>query len=117
MPLVDTSSSINGKPVNQSGAQFQPVGHISLDPENVSAKDLELDLPVSGCYWITTFYISTVLQSQGLGSAAMTEVESMASLEPLCAKTLMLDTVLGQDQKREIIANAFWGGIPKVRAQ
>ncbi|KAH7035955.1 uncharacterized protein B0I36DRAFT_286541 [Microdochium trichocladiopsis] len=117
IPLVDTSTSINAKPVTPSGVQFQPVGHISLDPGNPSAKDLQLDLPASGCYWITTFYISTVLQSQGLGGAAMAAAESMAALEPLCAKALALDTLKAEDQRREDIANALFGGVPKVTNQ
>ncbi|KXJ85459.1 hypothetical protein Micbo1qcDRAFT_222093 [Microdochium bolleyi] len=117
VPLLDTCTSLNGKPVTPTGAQFQPVGHISLDPDNASAKDIDLGLPATGCYWIATFYVSTVLQKQGLGSGAMTAVEAMAALEPLCAKTLVLDTLLGEDQKREEIANAFFGGVPKVTNQ
>jgi hypothetical protein len=44
----------------------------------------------------------------------MDEVESMAVREPLQAKTLMLDTVQKDDQKREEFAIATYGGVPKV---
>jgi hypothetical protein len=37
--------------------------------------------------------------------------EAMAVREPLLAKTLMLDTVQKDDQKREEFANATYGGL------
>lgn len=47
----------------------------------------------------------------------MNEVEAMALLEPLCAKTLMLDTLLSEDQRNPVIADPIFGGVPKVSNQ
>jgi hypothetical protein len=44
----------------------------------------------------------------------MDEVEAMAVREPLFAKTLMLDTIQKDDQKREHFAIATFGAVPKV---
>lgn len=43
----------------------------------------------------------------------MNEIERIATQEPLCAKTLMLDTV-ERDQLREDFAKVTYGGVPKV---
>lgn len=59
-----------------------------------------LDLPEEGVYWIKTFYISNALRSKGIGRVAMDIVESMAIDEPLCAKTLALDTAEKEMQKK-----------------
>lgn len=79
-------------------ATIHPIGHISIDTGNPAAKHLDLDLPDSGVYWIKTFYVSHVLQSKGVGRAAMDMIETMAIKEPLFAKTLALDTVHKDDQ-------------------
>jgi len=39
---------------------------------------------------ISSFYISSVLQGNGIGGAAMDVIENMAASEPLNAKTLVL---------------------------
>ncbi|OJD33314.1 acyl-n-acyltransferase [Diplodia corticola] len=96
--LRDTGASIRGVPRTPSMADIHPIGHISLDQGNSDAADLNLDLPDSGVYWIKNFYISNVLQSGGVGRAAMDMIEAMAVEEPLCAKTLALDTVHVDDQ-------------------
>lgn len=44
----------------------------------------------------------------------MNEIERIATQEPLCAKTLMLDTVERGDQLREEFAKVTYGGVPKV---
>ena len=44
----------------------------------------------------------------------MAMAESMAINEPLCAKTLALDTVCKEDQLREDFAIAYFGEVPKV---
>ena len=65
------------------------MGHISLDSEN---EDPNAADPSRGIYQISTFYISTALQSAGLGSATMDKIESLATAQPLNAKTLTLGT-------------------------
>ncbi|KAJ5731431.1 uncharacterized protein N7483_005939 [Penicillium malachiteum] len=112
--IQDTATSINAVPREPSQAVFTPIGHISLDSENPDAKDVELDIPSSGAFWIKTFYVTQCLQSQGIGRAAMDQVEEMAIREPLNAKTLLLDTVEKDDQMREDFAIISYGAIPKV---
>lgn len=96
---------------------FVPIGHISLDSKNADAHKIQLDIPPEGAFWIKTFFVSHSFQSQGIGRAAMDEVETMAVEEPLCARTLMLDTVHKDDQMREDFSAAFFGGVPKMSNQ
>ncbi|RSM19185.1 hypothetical protein CDV31_001861 [Fusarium ambrosium] len=92
-PLVDTATTIRAKPRTPTQESIHPVGHISLDDENVEAAHLGLDFPEKGVFWIKTFYVSKALQSKGIGRAAMDIAEAMAVNEPLCAKALALDTL------------------------
>ncbi|MBE3043179.1 GNAT family N-acetyltransferase [Candidatus Bathyarchaeota archaeon] len=71
-------------------------------------------MPSTGVIWIKSLYISSVLQSSGLGRAAMDALEAMAKDEPLCATTLMLDTVHKEHQLSEDFAVPFYGYMPKV---
>ncbi|OBR09186.1 hypothetical protein CH63R_07951 [Colletotrichum higginsianum IMI 349063] len=91
---------------------FHPVGHISLDVDNPHAKRLNLPIPKENVYWIKSLYVSFALQSAGIGRAAMDMVESMATSEPLCARTLMLDTVSKEDQLRKESAVVAAGKLP-----
>jgi hypothetical protein len=93
---------------------FIPIGHISLDSKNPDVEHIDLNLPSGNVFWIKTFYVSRTIQGQGIGRAAMDEVEAMAVRESLLAKTLMLDTVYKDDQKSEEFAIATFGGVPKV---
>ncbi|KAF4497364.1 hypothetical protein FAGAP_6467 [Fusarium agapanthi] len=99
-PLVDTAESLRAKPRKPTNTKFYPVGHISLDDRNEKTGNFVLDLPKEGVYWIKTFYVSKALRSKGIGRAAMDIVESMAIEEPLCAKTLALDTAEKEMQKK-----------------
>ena len=112
--LQDTATIINAAPRQPTNESFIPIGHISLDSKNPDAEHIELDLPPENVFWIKSFYVRQSLQGQGIGRAAMDEVEAMAVREPLLAKVLMLDTVQKDDQKREEFANATYGGVPKV---
>ncbi|KAF4425109.1 hypothetical protein F53441_14190 [Fusarium austroafricanum] len=99
-PLVDTAQTLRAKPRTPTHIKIYPIGHISLDVSNEKLGDLVLDLPKEGVYFIKTFYVSKALRSKGIGRAAMDIVESMAIQEPLCAKTLALDTAEKENQKR-----------------
>lgn len=77
-------------------------------------KALNLELPTENTFWIKTFYVSHALQSGGIGRAAMDQIESLATSEPLNARTLMLDTLLHENQTDKAIAEAFHGAVPKV---
>jgi GNAT superfamily N-acetyltransferase len=112
--LEDTATTINTVPRQPTKEKFIPIGHISLDPKNPEAENIGLDIPSEDVFWIKTFYVKQSIQGQGIGRAAMDEVEAMAATEPLLAKTLMLDTVQKDDQKREDFAKAFFGAVPKV---
>ncbi|KAJ5183704.1 hypothetical protein N7492_001320 [Penicillium capsulatum] len=112
--LQDTATSINAVAREPSQQSFVPIGHISLDSKNADASKLDLDLPQRGVYWVKTFFVSHSFQSQGIGRAAMDEVETMAVQEPLCAQTLMLDTVQKDDQRREDFSAVFYGDPPKI---
>lgn len=113
--LQDTAVAINGVARVPSQTSFFPIGHISLDSKNKDVENISLDIPSTGVYWIKTFFVLQSLQSRGVGRAAMDEVESMAVTEPLWAKTLMLDTIVKDDQVREDFAKATYGTVPKVR--
>ncbi|CAI7602629.1 unnamed protein product [Penicillium palitans] len=112
--LEDTATTINTVSRQPTKEAFIPIGHISLDSKNPEAEHVELNLPAENVFWIKTFYIRRSIQGQGIGRAAMDEVESMAVREPLLAKILMLDTVQKDDQKREDFAKVTYGGIPKT---
>ncbi|KAJ5936194.1 hypothetical protein N7454_005492 [Penicillium verhagenii] len=113
--LRDTAQSINAIPRKPSHKAFVPVGHISLDPQNPEAKHVDLKSALTGAFWIKSFYVSRAIQSQGVGRAAMDEVEKMATRQPLNARTLMLDTIQRDDALREEFAIATTGSIPKLR--
>ena len=106
--------TINAVPRSPSQEIFIPVGHISLDAKNPEIAGIDLDVPSTGVFWIKTFYVLQSVQSQGVGRAAMDEVEEMAVREPLNARTLMLDTVQKDDQLRDDFAKVTFGGKPKV---
>jgi hypothetical protein len=115
-PISDSATSFGGKPrAPNPSRSFIPVGHISLDSED---EDPEAADATRGIYRISKFYVSTALQSAGLGRAAMDEIERLATSEPLNAKTLTLGTVasdyVGKKEKWEALKA---DGIeePKVR--
>ncbi|KAM5358351.1 hypothetical protein ACJZ2D_015367 [Fusarium nematophilum] len=111
-PLIDTALSIRAQPRTPTQEAIYPVGHISLDADNVDAERLNIDLPTENVYWIKTFYVSKALRSKGIGRAAMDTVESMAINKPLLAKTLALDTVQKDDARR--LAYEKTGQVPRT---
>lgn len=86
-------------------AQIHPVGHISLDDDNLDAKHLGLDLPVEGTYWIKSFFVSKAMQGKGVGRVAMDHIETMAVDEPLCAKILVLDTMNTRHEENKSLSS------------
>jgi len=112
--LIDTAEALGGKirvPPTPP-LSFIPVGHISLDSETSDPTQAD---PSKGIYAITTFYVSRVLQHGGIGRAAMDAVEAMAINEPLCAKTLTLDTIANESAKSEEMWASFNIPPPKVK--
>ncbi|KAJ5641499.1 hypothetical protein N7490_005499 [Penicillium lividum] len=112
--LRDTAQSINAAHRKPSQRAFIPIGHISLDSESPESIYLNLDIQRAGVFWIKTFYVSRALQGQGIGRAAMDEVERMAIRDPLNAQTLMLDTIQRDDSLRVEFALATQGSLPQV---
>ncbi|KAK9372528.1 uncharacterized protein V1513DRAFT_451977 [Lipomyces chichibuensis] len=114
--ILDSATSFGGMPrlLPDSPYSFIPVGHISLDSEH---PDPSLANPSEGLYCISTFYISRALQSCGLGRAAMDTVERIAIEEPLCAKTLALDTQAREQALNVEMWKAFKLSPPKVSNQ
>ncbi|KAL1647472.1 hypothetical protein SLS58_002802 [Diplodia intermedia] len=107
--IKDTASSFWGVPRSPSTAEIHPIGHISIDRGNKEAEPLNLDLPDSGVYWIKTFYISNVLQNNGVGRAAMDMIETMATEAPLYARALALDTLFaGKGPQPRKMSNHEW---------
>ena len=107
-PISDTATSFGGKPRTPSLAtSFVPVGHISLDPENVDPNQ-------SDTYNISSFYVSSALQGSGLGRAAMDAVEQTAASKPLCAKTLSLNTLHNVNNTHTEMWEALGREPPKV---
>ncbi|KAI2640936.1 hypothetical protein GGS21DRAFT_502376 [Xylaria nigripes] len=90
--LQDSSKMILGHPHKSESLMrsFHPVGHVAIT--TVAPKpELETSL-ANGILSLMTFYISTVLQNNGLGGAALRLCEKMAK-EELGAKTLTLETI------------------------
>lgn len=112
--LHDTAKSVNGVTREASQVAFVPLGHISLDSKNKDAERVGLEIPSERVFWIKSFFILQSLQGEGIGRAAMDEVEDMAAREPLWAQALMLDTVTKEHQIREDFAMSTYGTIPKV---
>lgn len=113
-PLVDTATSVRRTDRTPTGQSFHPVGHVALDMRFPAAEKLDLGLPETGSIWIKTLYISNALQSSGLGRAGMDAIEAMATQSPICAKTLMLDSVCKEHQTNKEFALGFYGYVPKV---
>jgi len=84
--------SLVGKPreISQPPREFSPIGHISLDSQ---AEDPELVDPKRVVYYVSTLYISNVLQGNGLGRAAMDVAEARATESPFNAEALALSTL------------------------
>ncbi|POS81129.1 hypothetical protein DHEL01_v200496 [Diaporthe helianthi] len=90
-PITDTVTTHWQKPRKPSKRAFIPIGHVALDirPEDYA----HLKLTDDGIVWVAGLYISWGLQSQGFGREAMGVVERIASLEPLSATWIVLDTM------------------------
>jgi GNAT superfamily N-acetyltransferase len=114
--LVDSAISFGGKlrTIPSPQKTFIPVGHICLGPVPAEYEASGFVENEEGLYWISNFYIIRALQGSGLGSAAMDTVEDLAILEPLCAKTLALNTINKDDPEREEKYKALGLTIPPV---
>ncbi|KAH6684843.1 hypothetical protein F5X68DRAFT_20690 [Plectosphaerella plurivora] len=98
VPLLDTCTTLRGQSLTPSKQPFIPVGHIALDMTHPAADALGFKKPTEGVIWIKSLFVLESLQSNGLARAAMDTLEAMLASEPLCAKTLLLDTMQKDDQ-------------------
>ena len=69
---------------------------------------------MEGLYWISNFYVSRALQGSGLGSATLDTIETIATSEPLNAKTLAMNAINKHDPGREEKYEALGLPIPPV---
>ena len=113
-PLIDTATKarmINRVP---SEKQFMAVGHIALDTHSPD-EDEKLGLPRSGVVWVHQLYVSFALQRGGFGAAAMGKAEQLATLEPLNASIMALDTVAKKVHMSEALLKLAYDdrGLPR----
>jgi GNAT superfamily N-acetyltransferase len=116
-PLVDSAISFGGnsRTIPSPQRTFTPVGHICLGRVPTEYEASRFAENEEGLYWISNFYVSHALQGSGLGRAAMDTVENLAISEPLCAKTLALNTINKDDPDREEKYKALGLTIPQAR--
>ncbi|UKZ73804.1 hypothetical protein TrVFT333_001456 [Trichoderma virens FT-333] len=88
--IVDTAEILGKSTRTPTLASFIPIGHIALDlyPD----RNEQFSLPQS-TVWIKSLYISWAIQAGGFGRSAMHQIEHLATLPPLNATTMALDTV------------------------
>ncbi|KAJ2997228.1 hypothetical protein NUW58_g712 [Xylaria curta] len=94
--LSDSCAMILGRPHKREPLipSFHPVGHIALDAVTPHP-ELETSLS-NGTLSLMNFYISTALQSIGLGGAALASCEKMAK-EEFNAKAITLETISNEE--------------------
>ncbi|TVY13205.1 hypothetical protein LARI1_G009346, partial [Lachnellula arida] len=113
-PIKDTARTFGAKPRTPTTAPFIPAGHISLNTTYETPGHIE---PIPHLYFISNFYITTSLQSHGLGRAAMDLIEQLAVSEPLNAETLALSTAADDGAGRAEKFAAFGRTLPTVSTQ
>lgn len=98
MPIIDTAPTHWQQPRTPSNRAFVPIGHVALDlrPE----ENAHLSLTEDGIVWVAGLYVSWSLQCYGFGREAMRLVEHLASLDPLNAKWIVLDTMPRDQQMK-----------------
>ncbi|KAI0966392.1 hypothetical protein F4678DRAFT_449237 [Xylaria arbuscula] len=94
--LRDSCKVILGRPHRPDSLSpfFHPIGHIALDSITY-VPELETSLS-NGVLSLMNFYISSALQSRGLGGAAMAYCEKMAR-EEFGAKAITLETIANEE--------------------
>ncbi|KAL6898398.1 hypothetical protein GGI43DRAFT_409061 [Trichoderma evansii] len=87
--LTDTATILANSPRTPTFTSFIPIGHIALDlyPD----RNTKFSLPQS-TVWVKSLYISRAIQSGGYGRSSMYQIEHLATLPPLNATTMALDT-------------------------
>lgn len=113
-PLTDTASEVRRVTRTPSQCQFTPVGHVALDVHPPD-QDEKLGLPRSGVVWLHQLYISYALQKGGLGVAAMSKAEHLATLDPFNASIMALDTLAKEMQMDDSIQKIVYDdrGVPR----
>ncbi|KAM0245958.1 hypothetical protein ACHAQJ_010407 [Trichoderma viride] len=94
--LIDTAAILANTPRTPTSVSFIPIGHIALD--KYPDLNTQYSLPQS-TLWIKSLYISWAIQAGGFGRSAMYQIEHVASLPPLNATTMALDTITNDYQK------------------
>ncbi|KAH8173281.1 hypothetical protein LIA77_07536 [Sarocladium implicatum] len=113
-PLTDTATTIGGCDRTPSRKSFFSIGHIALDVDPGFTKKFDLPLPDSAI-WVKSLYISHPLQSLGLGRASMAAIEHLATLPPINATMLALDTIKSEMQLSEEMLSVSFEGTGRQR--
>ncbi|KAH8123508.1 hypothetical protein FP744_10004704 [Trichoderma asperellum] len=95
--IIDSATTLANSPRTPTSISFLPIGHIALDlyPD----RNTRFSLPQS-TVWVKSLYISRAMQSGGFGRSAMHQIEHVATLPPLGATTMALDTATKEYQTR-----------------
>ncbi|RCI10513.1 hypothetical protein L249_4340 [Ophiocordyceps polyrhachis-furcata BCC 54312] len=111
-PLFDTAPTIAANARTPSARAFHPVGHVAL--EALFDRNARFDLPCA-TYWVKSLYISWPLQFSGLGSAAMSQLERIASNPPFNSDYIALDTLPADFQRSEQVQSIAFDarGLPR----
>lgn len=64
--------------------------------------------------WLKSLYIAQKFQGRGFGSMVMDMLEDIVQRQPLCATTILLDTVRKEEQMSPDFATAIQGYLPRV---
>ncbi|KAI3402098.1 hypothetical protein diail_27 [Diaporthe ilicicola] len=106
VPITDTAPTHWQQPRTPSSRAFVPIGHVALDLR--AEENAHLNLTEDGIVWVAGLYVSWTLQRYGLGREVMRLAEDLASLEPLNAKWIVLDTMpRDQQMKSEFIEKVY----------
>ncbi|RDA87413.1 hypothetical protein CP532_7030 [Ophiocordyceps camponoti-leonardi (nom. inval.)] len=111
-PLLDTSPTMAANARTPSARPFHPVGHVAL--EALPDRNARFGLP-RATYWVKSLYISWPLQFSGLGSAAMSHLERIASNPPFNSEYIALDTLPASFQRSDEVQSIAFDarGIPR----
>ncbi|KAL7937938.1 hypothetical protein V8C35DRAFT_330081 [Trichoderma chlorosporum] len=102
--IVDTAKAMGNSSRAPTLAAFIPIGHIAL--EFYPHLNEQFALPQS-TVWVKSLYISWAIQAGGFGRSAMHQIERLATLPPLSATTMALDTSTKEFQTNPQIFAVF----------
>ncbi|KAI8959006.1 hypothetical protein F5Y11DRAFT_334428 [Daldinia sp. FL1419] len=106
--LRDTAAEVRLVPRQPTMMEFVPIGHVALDIHEPE-EDIKLGLPATGTVWVHQLYVSRALHGGGYGAGAMSKIETLATQNPMNAKTVALDTLSKEMQTEPEIRDLLYG--------